>query len=169
MPAAGAAELTARAIIDASLYLVLATADGTGRPWSSPVYFAHDGYAEFLWISAPDAEHSRNIAARPQVGIVISDSHAPICTGQGVCISATAEQVGSDNLTPGIETFSPRSIGGAHQDRGPPGRQAVRAREPAGPVCALPTVRPGGSAPRGRGSRNRPARAKDRRAIAGVR
>jgi hypothetical protein len=40
MPAAGAADMTARAIIGASLFLVLATADGTGRPWSSPVYFA---------------------------------------------------------------------------------------------------------------------------------
>jgi nitroimidazol reductase NimA-like FMN-containing flavoprotein (pyridoxamine 5'-phosphate oxidase superfamily) len=111
MPTAGAAELTARAIIDANLYLVLATADGTGRPWSSPVYFAHHGYAEFLWVSVPEAEHSRNIAARPQVGIVIFDSHAPIGTGQGVYISATAEQVGSDNLARGIETFSQRSIG----------------------------------------------------------
>jgi hypothetical protein len=32
MPAAGAPDVTARTIIDASLYLVLATADGTGRP-----------------------------------------------------------------------------------------------------------------------------------------
>jgi len=111
MPTTGAAELTARAIIDANLYLVLATADGTGRPWNSPVYFAHDGYAEFLWVSAPEAEHSHNIATRPQVGIVIFDSHAPIGTGQGVYIGATAEQVGSDNLTRGIETFSQRSIG----------------------------------------------------------
>src|SRR5258708_5051024 len=70
-PPAGGAGRPAGAMIDASLYLVLATADGTGRPWSSPVYFAHDGYAEFLWVSAPEAEHSRNIAARPQVGIVI--------------------------------------------------------------------------------------------------
>jgi Pyridoxamine 5'-phosphate oxidase len=111
MPTTDAAELTARAIIDANLYMVLATADGTGRPWSSPVYFAHDGYAEFLWVSAPQAAHSRNIAARPQVGIVIFDSHAPIGTGQGVYIGATAEQVGSDHLTRGIETFSQRSIG----------------------------------------------------------
>lgn len=36
MPTADAADLTARAIIDANLYMVLATADGTGRPWSSP-------------------------------------------------------------------------------------------------------------------------------------
>jgi Pyridoxamine 5'-phosphate oxidase len=110
MPTTGASELTARAIIDDNLYLVLATADSTGRPWSSPVYFAHDGYAEFLWVSSPEAEHSRNIATRPQVGIVIFDSHAPIGTGQGVYMSATAEQVGSDNLTRGIEVFSQRSI-----------------------------------------------------------
>jgi hypothetical protein len=110
MPATGAADLTARAIIDANLYLVLATADGTGRPWSSPVYFAHDGYAEFLWVSAPEAAHSRNIAARPQIGIVIFDSHAPIGTGQGVYMSAVAEQVGGDDLLRGIETFSQRSL-----------------------------------------------------------
>lgn len=110
MPAPGAANLTARAVIDANLYLVLATADGTGRPWSSPVYFAHDAYTEFLWVSAPEAAHSRNIAARPQIGIVIFDSHAPIGTGQGVYMSAAAEQVGGDDLTRGIETFSQRSL-----------------------------------------------------------
>jgi Pyridoxamine 5'-phosphate oxidase len=91
--------------------MVLATADSTGRPWSSPVYFAHDEYAKFLWVSAPVAVHSRNIAGRPQVGIAIFDSHAPIGTGQGVYISATAQQVVSNNLTRGIETFSHRSIG----------------------------------------------------------
>jgi hypothetical protein len=108
---AGAAELTAQAIIDASLYLVLATADGAGRPWSSPVYFAHDGYGAFLWVSAQDAVHSRNIAVRPQVGIVIFDSHAAISTGQGVYMSAIAAEVGAGDLTRGIETFSQRSIG----------------------------------------------------------
>ena len=111
----GVAELTARAIIDTSLYLVLATADGTGRPWSSPVYFAHHRYAEFFWVSAPEAAHSRNIVVRPQVGIVIFDSHAPIGAGQGVYISAVAAQVGGDDLTQRIETVSRRSLahGGA--------------------------------------------------------
>lgn len=110
MPTTDAAELTARTIIDTNLYLVLATADGTGRPWSSPVYFAHDRYARFFWVSAPETTHSRNIAARPQVGIVIFDSHAPIGTGQGLYISAVAEQVDGDALTRGIETFSRRSL-----------------------------------------------------------
>lgn len=109
------AELTARAIIDTSLYLVLATADGTGRPWSSPVYFAHHEYAEFFWVSAPQAAHSRNIVIRPQVAIVIFDSHAPIGAGQGVYISAVAGQVGGDDLAQAMETFSRRSLahGGA--------------------------------------------------------
>jgi pyridoxine/pyridoxamine 5'-phosphate oxidase len=110
-PPVGTAARTARAIIDANLYLVLATADRTGRPWSSPVYFAHDDYREFLWVSAPEATHSRNIATRPQVGIVIYDSHAPISTGQGVYISANATQVDAEDLTQGIETFSQRAIG----------------------------------------------------------
>jgi pyridoxamine 5'-phosphate oxidase-like protein len=55
-----------------SRYLVLATADATGRPWSTPVYFAHLDFAEFFWVSPPGAAHSRNIAVRPEVGIVAS-------------------------------------------------------------------------------------------------
>jgi hypothetical protein len=100
-----------RAIIDASLYMVLATADAAGRPWSSPVYFAHDAYATFLWVSSPEAAHSHNIAARPEVGVAIFDSHAPIGTGQGVYVSAVAEPVGADGMAAAIAVFSRRSLG----------------------------------------------------------
>jgi nitroimidazol reductase NimA-like FMN-containing flavoprotein (pyridoxamine 5'-phosphate oxidase superfamily) len=48
---------TARAIIDANLYMVLGTADEAGRPWVSPVYFAHSGYNEFFWVSRPETKH----------------------------------------------------------------------------------------------------------------
>jgi hypothetical protein len=53
----------ARRIIDVSLYMTLATADDAGRPWASPVDFAHEGYAEFLWVSSPQATHSLNYRA----------------------------------------------------------------------------------------------------------
>jgi nitroimidazol reductase NimA-like FMN-containing flavoprotein (pyridoxamine 5'-phosphate oxidase superfamily) len=109
--APGHATQTVRDIIEANLYLVLATADSAGRPWSSPVYFAHIGFTEFCWVSSPDATHSRNIAVRPEVGISIFDSHAPIRTGQGVYMSAVAELVESGGETARlIEAFSRRSV-----------------------------------------------------------
>ena len=102
---------TVRDIIEASLYLVLATADEAGRPWSSPVYFAHVGFTEFFWVSSPDVTHSRNIAVRPEVGIAIFDSRAAIGTGQGAYMSAAAELVEDDGETArGIEAFSRRSV-----------------------------------------------------------
>lgn len=64
----------ARALIDRSQYLTLATGDAAGRPWVSPVWFAHEDYREFLWVSRPDARHSLNIEARAAVALVVFDS-----------------------------------------------------------------------------------------------
>lgn len=102
---------TASGLIEASQYLVLATADETGRPWSSPVYFAHLGFTEFFWVSSPDVTHSRNIAIRPEVGIAVFDSQVAIGTGQGVYMSAVAGLVeGAAETARGIEAFSRRSV-----------------------------------------------------------
>jgi hypothetical protein len=106
---------TVRDVIEACRYLVLATADASGRPWSSPLYFAHIGFAEFFWVSSPDVTHSSNIAVRPEVGIVVFDSQAPIGTGQGVYMSATARLLDSGETARGIEAFSRRSV--AHGGR----------------------------------------------------
>lgn len=101
----------ARGIVDASLYMVLATADAEGRPWSSPVYFAHLECREFLWVSSPQAAHSRNIALRPRVGIAVFDSSAAIGTGQGVYMSALAEPVaGPPDIERAMEVFCHRSL-----------------------------------------------------------
>jgi hypothetical protein len=110
MTAASPAAQTVRDIIEASRYLVLATADTTGRPWSSPVYFAHIGFAQFFWVSSPDVTHSRNIDVRPEVGIAVFDSQAAIGTGQGVYMSAAARLADDDETGRGIEAFSRRSV-----------------------------------------------------------
>jgi len=109
-PAARDRAQTVRDIIEASRYLVLATADATGRPWSSPVYFAHIDLTEFFWVSSPDVTHSRNIAVRPEVGISVFDSQAPIGTGQGVYMSAVARLLDVDEAGAGMEAFSRRSV-----------------------------------------------------------
>jgi hypothetical protein len=101
-------ELTAiaRAIIDSNLYMVLGTADESGQPWVSPVYYASNEYKEFYWVSSPEARHSRNLAVRPQISIVVFDSQASIGTGQAVYMSAVAEQVSGSDLDRGIDIFS---------------------------------------------------------------
>jgi len=110
MSATGPAAQTVSDIIEASRYLVLATADTAGRPWSSPVYFAHIGFTQFFWVSSPDVTHSRNIAVRPEVSIVIFDSQAAIGTGQGVYMSAAAKLLKGGEINEGIEAFSRRSL-----------------------------------------------------------
>jgi Pyridoxamine 5'-phosphate oxidase len=99
----------ARAIIEDNLYMALGTSDEQGQPWVSPVYYAHAGYREFYWVSLPEAAHSRNIAVRPQISIVIFDSQAPIGTGQGVYLSAVAEELTGADLDGGIDIYSRRS------------------------------------------------------------
>jgi hypothetical protein len=101
----------ARAIIDGNLYMPIATSDATGAPWVSPVYYAPVGYREFLWVSAPDSKHSQNVRSRAGVAIVIFDSTAPISTGQGVYMSATARELSADEVDERIEVFSRRSVG----------------------------------------------------------
>ena len=103
-------EVIVRRIIEANLYMVIATADGEGRPWASPVYFAPADYREFFWVSSPDANHSRNIGTRREIGVVIFDSSVPIGTGQGVYLSAAAELVEGGEVERGIEVFSRRSL-----------------------------------------------------------
>jgi hypothetical protein len=109
MSATGAVQ-TARDIIEANRYLVLATADAAGRPWSSPVYFAQTGFTEFFWVSSPEATHSQNIAVRPEVSIAIFDSQVAIGTGQGLYMSAIAKLLEDDETPRPIEAFSRRSV-----------------------------------------------------------
>jgi nitroimidazol reductase NimA-like FMN-containing flavoprotein (pyridoxamine 5'-phosphate oxidase superfamily) len=100
---------TAREILDGTMYMVLGTADESGRPWVSPVYFAASEYSDFYWVSLPDAQHSRNLAGRPEVSIVVFDSGVPIGTGQGVYMSARAEELAGEELERGIEVFARRN------------------------------------------------------------
>jgi uncharacterized protein YhbP (UPF0306 family) len=100
----------ATTIIEANQYMTLATADPTGLPWASPVWYAAaSDRREFFWISSPVARHSNNIAMRPQIAVVIFDSQQPIGTGQAVYLSALAEKVADHDIDRGMATFSAAS------------------------------------------------------------
>lgn len=101
---------TARRLIDSVAYMTLATADQEGRPWASPVWYAHDDYRRFIWVSNPDARHSLNLAARPELAIVIFDSHVSPGHGEGVYVEARAEEVAGADVEPALEIFSRESV-----------------------------------------------------------
>jgi hypothetical protein len=68
------------------------------------LWYAHTAYREFVWVSRPDTRHSRNIAARPDVAIVIFDSTVAPSAGRGVYLEAIAEQI------PELEQDTPIAI-----------------------------------------------------------
>jgi Pyridoxamine 5'-phosphate oxidase len=95
----------ARTLIDANLYVTLGTADADGTPWVSPVYFSTADYYAFYWMSADDAEHSRNIALRPQVSMVIFDSQVPPYHGRAVYLSGTGAELAGADLERGLGIY----------------------------------------------------------------
>jgi uncharacterized protein YhbP (UPF0306 family) len=112
-PAEAAAH--ARRIIDTFMYLTIATADDDGRPWASPVWFAPASPTEFLWASDPHARHSRNIATRADVALVIFDSTVPIGGAEAVYVEAMAQELRGVDLKQAVTIYSHRS-----QDVGAP-------------------------------------------------
>jgi Pyridoxamine 5'-phosphate oxidase len=81
-----------RQLIADTPHLTLATADATGKPWSCPVYFAHDEVFTLYWVSFKQAVHSANIRVRPQVGISIL-GEAPDHEGEGVYLDSVAAEL----------------------------------------------------------------------------
>lgn len=99
----------ARAVIDAGRYLVLASADADGRPWPSPVWYARAG-GEFVWVSWPEARHSRNVAARSAVGFVIFETPVPVeGRARAVYAEATAAEVSEADRERCLSVFDRRS------------------------------------------------------------
>jgi nitroimidazol reductase NimA-like FMN-containing flavoprotein (pyridoxamine 5'-phosphate oxidase superfamily) len=100
----------ARAIVDANSYMTLATADVDGTPWASPVWFAHEQYQTFLWMSQPGARHSRNIAARREIAIVIFDSTVSPHQRNAVYVEAAAAVVPDAELADAVAVYAARSV-----------------------------------------------------------
>lgn len=96
-----------RRIVEDNLYMVLGTADEAGRPWVSPVFYAADACRDFYWISSPEVTHSRNLARRPHVSIVVFDSRAPVGEGGAgaVYMAATAAPVPEGNLDRSLAVY----------------------------------------------------------------
>jgi Pyridoxamine 5'-phosphate oxidase len=93
----------ARRLVADGTYLVLATADDAGEPWACPVWYAARDCAEFYWVSRPGARHSRNIAARPGISLVVFDPP------EAVYAEAVAGEVPLADVPAGLTVYNGRS------------------------------------------------------------
>jgi hypothetical protein len=101
-----------RQVLDANAFMTIASADAAGVPWATPVWFAHDHYVDLVWVSHPDARHSANVAARPEVGIVVFDSTVAPAAAQGVYLEAVARRVDREDTAFDhlLATYAERSV-----------------------------------------------------------
>jgi uncharacterized protein YhbP (UPF0306 family) len=80
-------------IITFNQYMVLATADATGLPWVSPVFFAPIEPDALAWVSSPDSRHSHNLTIRPDVATTVFDSTVDVGRGEGAYFEGRATRV----------------------------------------------------------------------------
>jgi hypothetical protein len=106
----------AREILRTNLYMTVGTADAAGVPWVTPVYFTprDERAGELFWISSPVARHSRNIAVRPEVSVVVFDSRVLVGTATALYMAGTAAEVDADELVETAAVYGSRGHGGRY-------------------------------------------------------
>ena len=99
-------DAVARSIVDTNRFMALGTADASGMPWVSPVWYATLSYREYVWVSRPGTRHSCNLARRPRVAIAIYDSHRP---GDWAAFYMTALAEELEHVDDALDAFNRRS------------------------------------------------------------
>ena len=99
-------DAVARSIVDANRFMALGTADASGTPWVSPLWYVPLSYREYVWVSRPGTKHSRNLAGRPEVAITIYGSHRP---GGWSAFYMAAVALELDDVDDALEAFNRRS------------------------------------------------------------
>lgn len=95
----------ALALLAANKYLTLGTVDSYGQPWTTPLYFASAGLRQYYWISETGAWHSRNLAERAQVSLVVFDSTVAPYRGRALYAAGTARELSGDDLDAGLAVY----------------------------------------------------------------
>jgi hypothetical protein len=95
----------ALSLIASNRYLTLGTVDVDGRPWTTPVYFSAAGVRQYYWMSSPEAEHSRHLAARPHVSFVVFDSTVPPYHGRALYAAGEAVELSGADLDAALDVY----------------------------------------------------------------
>ena len=100
----------AQTVLEETCYVVLATADGDGAPWATPVWFAHDGLDRLYWLSWPGSRHSQLIEQRPQIALTVFDSNAVPNQGTAFYATARARRCPDERVDNGLAVLNRRAL-----------------------------------------------------------
>jgi uncharacterized protein YhbP (UPF0306 family) len=64
----------AKRLLNASTLCAISTVSADGRAHINTAYFAWNASFDIVWLSAPEAHHSRNLRRRPSVAVAVYDS-----------------------------------------------------------------------------------------------
>jgi len=95
-------------ILEDNRYLVIGTADATGKPWATPVFFAALDPDTLVWVSAADSRHSTNIGQRPQVALTVFDSGVEVGHAEAAYFDARAEPAEAAQIEPALTALNSR-------------------------------------------------------------
>jgi putative heme iron utilization protein len=87
----------ARHTLETVANAAIATTSAEGKPWNSAVYVAFDDTLTFFWSSQVTAVHSTNIAANPQVFLLVFDSRLPDRSGHALYICGKATELRAES------------------------------------------------------------------------
>jgi nitroimidazol reductase NimA-like FMN-containing flavoprotein (pyridoxamine 5'-phosphate oxidase superfamily) len=60
-----------RCLIEDGKHMIVASADESGKPRVSPVFYSYDEEGALYWASSKNSRHSANIRVRPEIDLVI--------------------------------------------------------------------------------------------------
>lgn len=64
----------ARRLLDASTLCAISTVSRPGRAYVNTAYFAWSSTFRLVWLSAPEATHSKNLRSNPSAAVAVYDS-----------------------------------------------------------------------------------------------
>jgi len=84
---------TVKYLLDSNKHMVISTADISGKPWVSPVFFVYDSEYNLYWISSKNTRHSQNIRENNRIAIVVFGTIPDSNKNDGVYFDAEAEEL----------------------------------------------------------------------------
>jgi uncharacterized protein YhbP (UPF0306 family) len=109
-----------RRLLDESTLFALATVASDGSAHINTAYFAWSPTLELVWLSHPDARHSRNIRANPTAAVAVYDSRQSWGKpDRGIQLSGTAGEVEEAEAGDANALYASRFPGYRRGDLGP--------------------------------------------------